>query len=224
MTDLTARYHDREILTVSHGIKRAMDILGAVLGLVLTSPVFLLLMMLMTFAGAPLFFRQRRIGRGGVVFDCLKFRTMAVDAEASISAVLGADRNAADHWAQRQKLRHDPRITPLGRHLRRWGIDELPQLINVLRGEMSLVGPRPVITPDNRGYPADRAYADSLAFQAYLRVRPGITGLWQVRGGADLPYRHRVSLDQRYVRSWSLGLDIWILAVTPLALLRRKSF
>lgn len=223
MTDLTARLQDRETTNVSSGVKRVIDVVGALIALAITSPIFLVLTALVASTGAPVFFLQERVGRNGTRFNCLKFRTMTVNAEAAMATVLSSDGAAASSWHKRQKLQNDPRVTPLGYYLRRWGIDELPQLINVLRGEMSLVGPRPIIAPDRTEYPADLAYANSPAFAAYIKMRPGITGLWQVRGGSNLPYRRRIELDQFYVRRWSLLLDIRIVLMTPLALLRRKS-
>jgi lipopolysaccharide/colanic/teichoic acid biosynthesis glycosyltransferase len=164
--------------------------------------------------GGPVLFAHPRVGRGGSLFPCLKFRSMAVDAEAQLLALLQRDPAARAEWERDHKLTHDPRITRLGDFLRRSSLDELPQLINVLRGEMSLVGPRPIVPAEIARY---RRY-----FACYCRVRPGITGLWQVSGRSDLPYRRRVALDVVYARSRSAGLDFKILLATAPAVLARR--
>ncbi|MCC7427713.1 MAG: sugar transferase [Alphaproteobacteria bacterium] len=161
--------------------------------------------------GAWPLFAHRRIGQGGRPFRCWKIRTMAPDAERRLAALLAADPAARAEWRRDQKLRRDPRVTPLGAFLRRTSIDELPQLWNVLRGEMSLVGPRPIT--------AEEAPRYGSAIEHYLAVRPGLTGLWQVSGRSDANYESRISLDTRYVTEWSLLCDLRILARTPIVLL-----
>lgn len=164
----------------------------------------------------PVFFAHRRIGRDGRSFPCLKFRSMAIDAEARLERILAQDPQARFEWATSRKLRVDPRITPLGDFLRRSSLDELPQLLNVLRGEMSLVGPRPIVQAEAAHY--------GRRFGSYCAVRPGITGLWQVSGRSDVCYRQRVALDVLYVRRKCLTLDFRILLQTvPAVLLRRGS-
>lgn len=214
---------DAEYLTGAHTValqaKRFLDFFGALAGLALAAPLMAVIWLTLSLGPAPAIFTQTRIGRGGLRFRCLKFRTMAPGAEAALTAL---PTGASAEWAAHQKLAEDPRVTRLGALLRRWGLDELPQLINVLKGEMSLVGPRPVIPPETPGYPSDRAYAASPAFAAYRAVRPGLTGLWQVSGGAGTTHAERVRLDQDYVAGWSLWLDAKIILATPGALIRRR--
>jgi undecaprenyl-phosphate galactose phosphotransferase len=154
----------------------------------------------------PALFKHRRVGQGGKIFNCLKFRTMVPNADKVLQDLLDSDREIKEEWLRDHKLRHDPRITRLGRFLRRTSLDELPQLWNVLRGEMSLVGPRPVV-PDEL-----RRYGNRVT--VLLSARPGITGLWQISGRSDTDYRRRVALDVCYVRSCNLPLDVYILAKT----------
>ena len=167
--------------------------------------------------GGPVIFAHQRVGRGGRMFACLKFRSMATDAQARLQHLLTTNPAAKAEWERDHKLRNDPRITRLGDVLRRSSIDELPQLFNVLRGEMSLVGPRPIVELEARRY--GRRIGD------YCSVRPGITGLWQVSGRNDTSYRRRVAMDVVYSRRKSLLLDARILVLTvPAVLLRRGSY
>ena len=167
--------------------------------------------------GGPVIFAHRRLGRDGRFFACLKFRSMATDAQARLNHLLAADPEARAEWERDHKLRNDPRITRLGDFLRRSSLDELPQLFNVLRGEMSLVGPRPIVEGEACRY--GRRIAD------YCSVRPGITGLWQVSGRNNTSYRRRVAIDVVYSRRKSLILDARILLMTiPAVLLRRGSY
>ena len=166
--------------------------------------------------GGPIFFAHRRIGKDGRPFPCLKFRSMAVDAEARLQHLLASDPAARAEWNANHKLKADPRVTRLGDFLRRSSLDELPQLFNVLRGEMSLVGPRPVVHAESAHY--------GHWFDIYCSVRPGITGLWQVSGRSDVSYRQRVALDVLYVRRKCLAIDFGILVQTvPAVFLRRGS-
>jgi undecaprenyl-phosphate galactose phosphotransferase len=188
------------------------------LALILTlalSPFLLGLYLWVYFAthGQPIF-KQKRIGIDGKTFKIYKFRTMRVDAEQYLANILAHDPEAREEWERDHKLKDDPRITPIGRFLRRTSLDELPQLINVLRGQMSLVGPRPIIEQEIV------AYGDYIDY--YKQVRPGITGLWQVSGRNELSYDERVQLDVWYVRNWSLELDLIILTKTLVAVLLRK--
>ena len=164
--------------------------------------------------GQPVIFAHTRIGRNGRTFRCLKLRTMAPDAEARLAGILASDPEAAQQWAASQKLKHDPRVTPLGRILRKTSLDELPQLWNVLRGDMSLVGPRPIVEDEIP------RYGDS--FAAYASVRPGVTGPWQVAGRNDLTYAERVRLDQDYAANWSLVGDMVLIVKTAWAVIRFK--
>lgn len=156
--------------------------------------------------GAPVFFSHYRVGRDGALFRCLKFRTMRRDAEQRLRSLLAEDPVARAEWQKDQKLSSDPRITPIGRLLRRTSLDELPQLINVVRGEMRLVGPRPVTPVELRRY-------DGVLWH-YISVHPGITGLWQVSGRNKTTYAERVALDRYYIEHASLGFDLKILART----------
>jgi exopolysaccharide production protein ExoY len=195
--------------------KRALDILGAGVGLVLLAPFFLIVALMVRADGGPAFFAHQRVGRGGKLFGCLKFRSMVIDSQARLEALLANDPAARAEWEATRKLKNDPRITRIGRFLRSTSLDELPQLINVLRGEMSLVGPRPVQEAE-----IDRYYGASAAH--YMAVRPGITGLWQVSGRSETSYESRVALDVSYVSRPSLLADISILLRTPVAVLSRR--
>lgn len=172
-----------------HG-KRLFDLVLLLLGAPLAVPLICLLCALARLDGGPALFAHRRVGRDGRPFLCLKIRTMVPDAQARLAERLRTDPAAAAEWAARRKLAHDPRITRLGHLLRRSGLDELPQLWNVARGEMSLVGPRPVTAEELSRYGRHR--------DAYLSLRPGLTGPWQVTGRRDGCYTRRVLLDRRY--------------------------
>ncbi len=164
--------------------------------------------------GGPILFGHTRIGKGGRTFKCWKFRSMVVDAEVRLKALLDRDLEARIEWDRDHKLREDPRVTAFGDFLRRSSIDELPQLFNVLAGEMSLVGPRPIVASEQARY---RHY-----FRLYCQMRPGITGLWQVSGRSDTSYRRRVALDVAYARARTLKLYFQILFATAPAVLARK--
>jgi len=160
-------------------------------------------------------FRHRRVGFNGKHFDCLKFRTMVTDAPERLQRLLESDPAAAAEWATNRKLRHDPRVTPIGDILRKSSLDELPQLFNVLRGDMSIVGPRPVTDEELERYKS--------SIGAYLACRPGITGLWQVSGRSSTTYEQRVAYDTFYASNWSVALDAKILVVTIPSLLATDS-
>ncbi len=162
--------------------------------------------------GAPILFGHYRVGRQGRLFRCLKFRTMVRDSRERLEALLAGDATAREEWARDQKLANDPRITPVGQFLRRTSLDELPQLFNVLAGQMALVGPRPITVPELSRYGVVRWH--------YLNVAPGMTGLWQVSGRNDLDYAQRVALDCRYVEQRSLAFDLRILWRTVFVVLR----
>jgi exopolysaccharide biosynthesis polyprenyl glycosylphosphotransferase len=207
----------RDLLVVGVGarVKRLMDILLAVLGVVVLSPLLLVLAVLVKLTSrGPVLFGHRRLGEGGRAIWVYKFRSMAVDAEARLQDLLAADASLRAEYEATYKLRDDPRVSPLGRWLRRTSLDELPQLFNVLHGDLSLVGPRPIV--------ADEIVKYGPAGAAILRVRPGVTGLWQVSGRSDLDYAERVRLDMDYITHWGLWLDLRILAATIPAVLRRK--
>jgi len=193
--------------------KRILDVAIAGTTLVLLSPLLLMTALLIyATMGRPILFPQRRIGFEGRPFACFKFRTMVNDAEAALRSYLAGNPEAAREWSVRQKLEHDPRVTMLGRLLRRSSIDELPQLFNVLSGQMSCVGPRPVLSEELDRYGKYR--------KDYVKARPGLTGAWQVNGRNRLSYRRRVALDSHYVRKWSMWRDLWILVRTIPAVLK----
>jgi exopolysaccharide production protein ExoY len=198
--------------------KRAFDLFGSAVLLLFLSPVFafLIVAQFVSSPGAPIFFRQARVGKDGATFLCLKFRTMCTNADLVLRELLDHDPAARAQWTRSHKLNKDPRVSRVGRILRATSLDEMPQLWNVLRGEMSLVGPRPVTEPEVRKWYQARGGAT-----AYISVRPGITGLWQVSGRSDTTYEHRVELDCRYVRELSLANDIRILCRTVGAVLRQ---
>ncbi len=185
----------------------------ATLILLALSPLLLgVALWIMLSEGGPVFYGHFRVGQDGRMFRCLKFRTMCLDAEVALQRVLASDPTAHAEWARDHKLENDPRITPIGRLLRRTSLDELPQLLNVLRGDMLLVGPRPITAEELARYGATRWH--------YLSVRPGITGLWQVNGRNRLSYEERVALDRHYVERRNLWLDIGILWCTVAAVLQ----
>ncbi len=196
---------------------RLLDILIASLALLFVLPLFAVIAVAIKLADpGPVFFRHRRVGLGGKTFGCWKFRTMVVDAEARLAAILAADPEAQREWDESQKLTYDPRVTWLGNFLRRSSLDELPQLFNVLMGEMSIVGPRPIVENEAARY--------GQHFALYCLVRPGITGLWQISGRSDIRYFERVLMDVRYVSSRSVMRDLKIIVLTvPSVLAARGS-
>jgi exopolysaccharide production protein ExoY len=206
------RHSGHREVPVGGVLKRMMDIVLSLLALVLISPLMLVIAALIRVVmGGPIIFRHDRIGFNGQMFRCYKFRSMVVDADEVLSRYLASNPAAAAEWRQKQKLRDDPRVGCLGKVLRKSSLDELPQLYNVLRGDMSLIGPRPVV-PDE----LDR-YGDYAA--ECLAARPGVTGMWQVSGRSSVDYSTRVALDRYYVRRWSLWLDLVLLIKTIPAVL-----
>ena len=197
-----------------NSLKRGFDLTATSIIVLLFSPLLVFVCAVLMTQGWPILIRHRRVGRAGRIFPCLKFRTMVVDADAVLNRHLAENPAARAEWESTRKLRDDPRVTPFGRVLRKSSIDELPQLFNVLRGEMSLVGPRPIVPAEIMHYGADIA--------VYQRVRPGLTGAWQVSGRSDLSYEGRVKLDCEYVRGRSFGRDLAILALTVPAVLRAR--
>ena len=194
---------------------RAMDVTIVTLALIFLLPLMVLVAVAVFLQdGGPVLFSHRRIGRDGRPFYCLKFRSMTVGAEARLAALLASSPQARAEWARDHKLRIDPRITPFGAFLRRSSLDELPQLFNVLRGEMSVVGPRPIVEAEISRY--------GRRFRNYCSVKPGITGLWQVSGRNDVSYRSRVALDCLFVKSQCPWLYVWIVVATIPAVIMRK--
>ncbi|RXT51172.1 hypothetical protein B6S44_21420 [Bosea sp. Tri-44] len=196
-------------------VKRAFDFTAGVALLFLLAPLMLLVAGLIRAGdGGPAFFRQARIGRSGKSFRCWKFRTMASNADEALQRLLASDPAAAQEWAESQKLTRDPRITPIGAFLRRSSLDELPQLFNIVAGDMSFVGPRPIVAAERERY--------GEAFTHCFSVPPGLTGLWQISGRSDCSYATRISLDSQYASEWHLLLDAKILAKTVPAVLMQK--
>lgn len=177
-----------------------------VLLVLLSLPLLFIALCVWRADGRPVIYAHYRVGLSGKVFPCLKFRSMVKNSEQALQDLLDADPAARDEWQREQKLSNDPRITATGKFLRRSSLDELPQLINVVRGEMNLVGPRPIMTSELARYGAARWH--------YLSVKPGMTGLWQVSGRNDTTYEERVGLDKHYVEKRSAWLDIRILFKT----------
>jgi Undecaprenyl-phosphate galactose phosphotransferase WbaP len=188
-------------------LKRALDLFGAVVGGFFISPLLLIIAVLIKLdTPGPVLFGHWRLGARDEHFLCWKFRTMHVDAEQMLNECLQKYPNLQAEWEQNHKLRDDPRVTRIGRLLRKTSLDELPQLWNVLRGEMSLVGPRPIVDAEVSKYEKD--------YELYRRIRPGMSGFWQVGGRSEVDYKVRVAMDSYYVRNWSVWLDIIILART----------
>ena len=211
---LQQRLHDKRRLA----IKRAMDLGLCLAGSIVILPLVLVLALLIRLdSKGPVFYKQRRIGRGGQEIYVHKFRTMVPNADEILADYLAKNPEMAREWEEDHKLRHDPRVTKIGHFLRKTSLDELPQLYDVVRGTMSLVGPRPIVEDERAKYGS--------VFNDYIRVRPGITGLWQISGRNDTSYSRRVDYDFYYVSNWNVWLDIWILVRTvPVVLFGRGAY
>ena len=195
--------------------KRVMDGLFALLAFFVFLPVFVVVPVVVKLTSrGPVFYRHRRLGRDGRFIHILKFRTMYVDAGERLRKILEDDPKAAEEWAKSFKLKNDPRVTPLGRFLRKTSLDEMPQLFNVLAGEMALVGPRPIVE-EEKPYSGER-------YALLSSVKPGMTGLWQVSGRSETDYARRVALDAQYILNWSPWMDIWVLFRTVVAVLTMR--
>jgi exopolysaccharide production protein ExoY len=206
----------RSPLPIGLTSKRVVDVVLALSGIVLLAPLLIICFFATVIVSpGPALFRHKRVGFNGKYFDCLKFRTMVTDAPERLRQLLESDPVAAAEWSANRKLRYDPRVTVIGSMLRKSSLDELPQLFNVLKGEMSIVGPRPVTDGELPMY--------SGAVSEYLSCRPGITGLWQVSGRSSTTYSKRVACDTFYARNWSMALDAKILIVTIPALMLSES-
>ena len=186
------------------GLKRVLDLVVVLLGAPFVLPMVLILAYLVSRDGAPAFYSQKRLGRGGRLYTIWKLRTMVADADDRLGAHLAADPAARAEWTRTQKLLHDPRITPIGNFLRKCSLDELPQLWNVLRGEMSLVGPRPMMPCQRDLYPGTACFA----------LRPGITGPWQVSKRNACSFADRAAFDEAYARDLSFPTDLRLLLAT----------
>ena len=192
--------------------KRLFDIVVAGMLVVLTSLAMAVIAVLVRLDGGPVFYGSTRIGRGGRLFNALKFRSMVPDADRVLRDLIEREPAVREAWSSQFKLKDDPRVTWIGAHLRRMSLDELPQLFNILRGHMSLVGPRPLLPEERRRY-------DSDAFVLYQRVTPGLTGMWQVNGRDDVEYYRRIELNNWYIKNWSPSLDLFILFKTVLTVI-----
>lgn len=199
-------------------LKRGFDVAFALLAIILLSPLLIGLALAIKFYdGGPAFYGHTRVGRNGKLFKCWKFRSMHPNAAVMLQHYLLKNPDAAREWELQHKLKDDPRVTPLGRILRKYSVDELPQLFNILSGEMSFVGPRPVEKSELVNFgPSTRHY---------LRARPGLTGLWQISGRSDTTYQRRVALDRYYVAKCSLLLDVKVILQTvPVVLFGRGAY
>ncbi len=207
---------------VSTGIiawpKRLFDLSVALAALIFLAPLFLAISLMIKLSdGGPIFYRHTRCGLGGKPFACLKFRTMRTNADKYLQQMLNQSPTLAEEWAHHQKLKQDPRITRFGQLLRKTSLDELPQIFNILMGDMSIIGPRPVTFEELPRYGRNLLY--------YSAARPGITGLWQVSGRNDTSYEERVAFDADYVKNWSMKMDLVILLRTiPVILLAKGAY
>lgn len=198
-------------------LKRIFDLSFSLACLILGAPIFLAIFILILFSspGFPIYAHER-VGRGGRLFRCYKFRTMYLDAEERLEKILQDNPQMRQEWETNFKLKNDPRITPVGSFLRRTSLDELPQFWNVLKGDLSIVGPRPVVMEELHKYFADKA-------PKVLSVRPGLTGLWQVSGRSDIEnYQQRIALDEKYVDQRNFWYDLKLIAKTIPAMILSK--
>jgi len=210
---LLMKYRYNLLQPVNFTLKRALDILATAVLLIVLSPLMALIALLVRMSSAgPVFFVQERIGKAGRRFRCLKFRTMWQDADQRLEGLLASDPAVREEWMKYSRITSDPRVTRIGRLLRRFSLDEWPQLWNVLKGEMSLVGPRPYM-------PREMEKIGSF-LEVITRVRPGLTGLWQISGRKETAFDERLLLDEYYVRNWSLWMDIVIVLRTGRAVIR----
>jgi Undecaprenyl-phosphate galactose phosphotransferase WbaP len=194
--------------------KRLLDIVGALTLVLFLSPLLVVVGLALARDRGPIIYSHSRTGRHGRTFGCLKFRTMVPNADQVLRELLHNDPDLQREWMRDQKLRNDPRVTAIGRFLRRTSLDELPQLWNVLKGEMSLVGPRPVVREEWQRY--------GRRLDTYLAAKPGVTGLWQITGRSDSCYRRRVALDSYYIRKRSFLMDCYILLRTVKVVFRGR--
>jgi lipopolysaccharide/colanic/teichoic acid biosynthesis glycosyltransferase len=187
--------------------KRLFDIGFSLLVLILFSPVYLLLAMLVACSSkGPIFYVQQRVGKNYKLFNCIKFRTMVTNADEVLAQIISREPDLQQEFEDNFKLKHDPRITTIGRFLRITSLDEFPQFLNVLKGDMSVVGPRPLVPEELPKY--------GIHIEQVLTIRPGITGLWQVSGRNDIPYPRRIQIDLHYVKFRNFWLDLWIVIKT----------
>ena len=207
--------NDPQTRPVGGVLKRMLDIFIAVNALIALAPLMLgVALIIWASSNGPILYGHQRVGFGGRTFKCWKFRSMVVDGDTVLERHLRGNVEAQREWATDRKLRDDPRVTPIGAVIRMLSIDELPQLFNILMGDMSVVGPRPVVAAELRLYNASAGH--------YLRTRPGLTGMWQVSGRSDLSYRKRVQLDRYYVMRWNIFADMSIILRTIPAVLKSR--
>lgn len=210
---ITDRRLIRKVRAANGRAKRAFDIVVSLTALIFFAPAFATVALLIKMSdNGPVFYKHTRVGRQGMRFECWKFRTMATDSDERLAHILLTDPVAAEEWQTSQKLSNDPRITKIGKFLRKTSLDELPQFWNVLMGDMSAVGPRPITRAELNRYGKERRY--------YLLVKPGITGLWQVSGRTSTGYEKRIGFDREYLEEWSWLGEIWILLMTLPAVMR----
>ena len=197
----------RHETTLASGVfKRILDVVGALLLIAGFSPLIAFVVLVLKREGGGILFRHQRVGKHGELFQCLKFRTMVPNADRALTQILSEHAHLKEEWLRDHKLKDDPRVTRMGKFLRRTSLDELPQLWNVLRGDMSLVGPRPVVREELIRYGRMASF--------YTSTRPGLTGLWQTSGRNQIDYRRRVAMDVYYVKNRTLLLDLYILLIT----------
>ena len=194
--------------------KRAFDIVFGVALIIFLAPLMLIIAALVKLDGGPVLFGHRRVGANGQAFRCWKFRSMVVNADKVLADVLRSDPDARAQWQRDFKLKSDPRITPIGQFLRTTSLDELPQLFNVIAGDMSLIGPRPIVVEEIQRY--------GEAFRHYCACRPGMTGLWQVSGRNGVDYVRRVKFYEQYATGWSFLLDLTVLCRTVVVVTQRR--
>lgn len=221
----TSGYERLQQMQVKHDpAKRLFDILFSLTFLFCFSPLYLILILLVKLSSeGPVFYKSTRLGRGGRTIDCLKFRTMYKDADTRLEELLAANPDMADEWRAFQKLKNDPRITPIGRFMRKTSLDELPQFINVLKGDLSVVGPRPPTLmgpPESYLHEICCLYGDSAA--KILSVRPGITGVWQVSGRSAIPFEERKKIEASYAETRTFWQDLRVIFKTIPAVLFSK--
>lgn len=202
----------------SEALKRIMDLVIAIPAALFLLPFYALLAIIVyADDGGPVFFSQKRRGKDGKYFSCFKFRTMVVDAQSRLNTLLENNPELRDEWARTQKLKCDPRLTSIGGFLRKYSLDELPQMWNIIKGEMSIVGPRPIIDDEVVRYANDIAFYDA--------VRPGVLGLWQISGRNDTSYDQRVALDREYAEKRTVLGDLMIMIRSvPAILLKRGAY
>lgn len=210
-------YFDGTPFEIRHKpLKRAFDIIFSLMVLLFFFPIFLIIALTVKLSSrGPIFYAHERLGRGGVPFPCYKFRTMYSNADERLQELLENSPSIKKEWEESYKLKNDPRITPIGKFLRKSSLDELPQFWNVLKGDLSVVGPRPVVQQEMQKHFGEKA-------MVILSIRPGLTGIWQVSGRNDTAYSQRIQLDEMYVDTQSLLLDLKLIAKTIPAMLSSR--